>query len=72
MKNLKFDGICNHAVTLANMMREELKQEAKHAANPRCKPAEWGGIATYVEYAYGIEKPSKDKVYEMAHTWNWG
>lgn len=71
MRNVNFNEICNNAIILSNMMRKELNQEAKHMANARCKPANWSGIACYVESTYGI-RPTEEEIQKMAYLYSWG
>ena len=44
----------NHSLTISNMIADEREQARKHALNPRCKPADYTGVADYIEYATGI------------------
>lgn len=55
MKNLEIGGLLNHVVATSNMIKQEMEQEQKHANNARCKPANWGGVASYIEYGFGIK-----------------
>lgn len=48
------EAIINHSLTISNMIADEREQECKHALNPRCKPANYVGVASYIEYATGI------------------
>lgn len=47
-------AIINHSLTISNMIADEREQARKHALNPRCKPADYTGVAGYIEYATGI------------------
>lgn len=49
------EAIINHSLTISNMIADEREQERKHALNPRCKPANYAGVAGYIEYATGIQ-----------------
>ncbi len=53
-------GVINHSTTIYRMMRTELQQEQKHANNRKCKPAEWGGVANYIEYATGVKATAEE------------
>ena len=69
MKNLDIGGLMNHVCATSNMVRQEWEQERKHANNARCKPANWGGVASYIEYAFGIECTAEE-VDKAAHSYN--
>lgn len=45
------EAIINHSLTISNMIADE----REHALNPRCKPANYAGVAGYIEYATGIQ-----------------
>lgn len=47
-------AVINHSLTISNMIADERERERKHALNPRCKPADYTGVAGYIEYATGI------------------
>ena len=47
-------AIINHSANIMGMIRDEIEQEQKHLKNARCKPANWNGIACYIESATGI------------------
>ena len=49
------EAIINHSLTISKMIADEREQERKHALNPRCKPANYAGVAGYIEYATGIQ-----------------
>lgn len=70
MKNLDSIGLFNHVASLASMMRRELDQERKHASNPRCKPANWGSLISFIEYAFEIS-PTAEEIEKCAHEYNW-
>lgn len=53
-------GIINHSTTIYHMMRTELQQEKKYANNKRCRPASWGGVASYIEYATGVQATAEE------------
>lgn len=53
-------AIINHSITISSMIAAEQEQERKHAINPRCKPANFGGVASYIEYATGIKCSAED------------
>lgn len=42
------EAIINHSLTISNMIADEREQERKHALNPRCKPANYAGVAGYM------------------------
>ena len=65
MKDLNIGGIINHTITLNNMIKAELERERKHAENARCKPADWGGIAYFIEYAFGIKCSEEELLKEL-------
>lgn len=69
MKDLKIGGLINHVCAVSNMVKAELEQERKHANNARCKPANWGSVATYIEYGFGIECTG-DEVREAVESYN--
>lgn len=54
MKELNVDGIINHCLTVADMIATEKERDRKHAVNARCKSGNYGGIANYIEYAFGV------------------
>ena len=53
-------AIINHSMTISNMIAVEQERERKHAINPRCKPANFGGVASYIEYATGVKCSAED------------
>lgn len=55
MKELNLGGLINHTITLSNMIKTEKERDRKHAENARCKPGQWGGVAEYINYAFGIK-----------------
>lgn len=55
MKELNLGGLINQTITLNNMIKEELQHDCKHAENARCRAGQWGGVAAYIEYAFGIK-----------------
>lgn len=64
----------NLAVTVGNMVREELEQERKWVNNKRCKAPNWGSIAHYLsdeKVGLGTEITAQE-VEEVAHNFNWG
>lgn len=69
MKELTIKGLMNHISTIKSMVAHELEQKRKHEANARCKPANWGVIANYIEYGFGI-KTTAEEVYEEVHSFN--
>ena len=43
------EAIINHSLTISKMIADEREQERKHALNSRCKPANYAGVAGYIE-----------------------
>lgn len=72
MKN-SVDHFFNMAANVSQRIRQELAQERKHALNPRCKPANWGSIASYIsDKSVGLGEPvSEETVRDWAHNRNW-
>ena len=48
------EAVINHSLTISNMIADEREQARKHSLNPRCKPANYSGVAGYIEYATGV------------------
>lgn len=62
-------SILNHSTAIYHMVREQLNQERKHLENARCKPANWDGVSSYIEYATGVIVAPEDVAFE-AHNFN--
>lgn len=48
------EAVINHSLTISNMIADEREQTRKYLLNPRCKPANYAGVAWYIEYATGV------------------
>lgn len=69
MKDLNIGGLINHTTTLNNMIKEQLERDRKHAENARCKAGQWGGVVSYIEYAFGI-KCTEEELLEKINFYN--
>lgn len=52
--NKSADGIVNQVLSAANIILDAVKADNKHQENARCKAGDWGGVATYLEFAFGV------------------
>ena len=48
------EGIVNQVLSAARIISEAVKADNKHEENARCKAGDWGGVACYLEFAFGI------------------
>lgn len=70
------DRFFSLAVMVGTEMRRQLEQERKHLNNARCKPADWGIIASIInDTSVGgdFDDPvTAEDVYKWAHEMGWG
>lgn len=52
--NKSANGIVNQVLSAARIISEAVEADNKHQENAKCKAGDWGGVATYLEYAFEV------------------
>ena len=54
MRQFDINDFANVSANFTTMMKQEQEKAEKHALNPRCKDADYGGVQSYISEVVGI------------------